>query len=129
MKEKHAGKPVRILIVEDEITSRETLSSILRDRGYEVVAVGSGLEAVEKTKKAPFDIALIDIILGEFNGVETFKKLKKINPSVVAIMMTAYTIGNLVGEALENGAHSCIYKPFDIGRIIGLIDGICKRSN
>lgn len=127
-KRKHIQKPVRILIVEDEITSREALASILRDCNYEVDTAVDGDDAIEKAKKTSFDIAIIDVVLGELNGVETFKIIKKINPHVVTIMMTAYLVDDLVKDALGNGAHSCIYKPFDIEEVVNLIKKICNQK-
>ena len=128
LKKNHTEKSIRILIVEDETTTRETFAAILKDHGYKVDTAKDGYEAIERVEKKSFDIALIDIILGEFNGVETLKVLKEINPHIICIMMTAYTVEDIVEEALKEGARTCIYKPFEVDEMVGLIEIICDRK-
>ncbi len=127
-KEKHNKKSIRILIVEDEATVRKTFAVILKDQGYEVETAADGYEAIEKAGKKPFDIAFIDIILNGFNGVEAFEKIKKVNPDIIVIMMTAYSVEDMVRKALKKGAYTCIYKPFDIDKIVNLIKKICNKK-
>ena len=127
-KREHARKSARILIVEDEATTRETFAAILQDCGYKVDTAKEGFEAIEKVRKKPFDIAIIDIVLGELNGVETFEVIRQVNPHIVCIMMTAYSVADMVKEALKKGAYTCIYKPFDIDKTINLIKKICNEK-
>jgi DNA-binding NtrC family response regulator len=56
--------------------------------------------------------------------VETLQAIKKIQPETAVIMMTAYTVEDLVSEALENGAYGIMFKPFDIRRMLELITKI-----
>ena len=63
------------------------------------------------------------------NGVETFKKIKAINPDAHVMMMTAYSVEELVDEALEEGAHGIIYKPLGIDNVIDLINDSIANSN
>ena len=120
---KRAKSSVRILVVEDEANTRETFACILKEHDFEVETAEDGTEAIKKVRERSFNIAFIDIILNGLNGVETFEKIKEINPEIVAIMMTAYSVDDLVKQALEKGAHTCIYKPLDIDKVIDLIRG------
>jgi two-component system response regulator HydG len=115
-KEKH-----KILVVDDLKSIRLTLSGILEDEGYNVVMAEDGYQAIEAAKQTPFGLIFMDIKMPGINGVQTFREIKKINPEAVVIMMTAYSVEDLVREALEEGAYAVVYKPFDIEEILGMI--------
>jgi len=111
-----------ILIVDDLRSIRLTLGGILEDRGHSVVTVEDGYQAIQAVKKTHFDAIFMDIKMPGINGVQTFREIKKVDPGASVIMMTAYSVEDLVKEALEEGAYAILYKPFDIDRIITLID-------
>lgn len=111
-----------ILVVDDLRSIRLTLGGILEDKGYNVVAVEDGYQAIEAVSKAHFDIIFMDIKMPGINGVQTFREVKKIDPKAAVIMMTAYSVEDLVKEALEEGAYAIVYKPFDIDKTVTLID-------
>ena len=91
-----------ILLVDDNINFIKTLSFVLKRKGYAVAAVSSGSEAIEKVKKNPFDIIFLDIKMPVMNGLETYKIIRNINPSIKVVMITAYAVEELVQEALEH---------------------------
>lgn len=121
---KEKKKAMRILVVDDEPVTREIFGEILSEEGYSVVKARDGEEAIEKMQKEHFHIAFLDIRLPDINGVEVYRMMKKLAPKTVAIMMTAYSVENLIKEALELGAYTCIHKPFDINEILDLIKKI-----
>lgn len=110
-----------ILIVDDNINLTKTMSFILTHKGYTVATAKDGIEAIEKIKDNFFDIIFMDIKMPLMNGVETFKKIKKIKSESTVIMMTAYAVEDLVQEALKEGAYGIIYKPLDIDNMVNLI--------
>ena len=112
----------KILVVDDLRSIRLTLGGILEDKGHIVVTVEDGYQAIEAVKKAHFDVIFMDIKMPGINGVQTFREVKKIDPKAAVIMMTAYSVEDLVKEALEEGAYAVAYKPFDIDKIVNLID-------
>lgn len=111
-----------ILIVDDNISLHKTMSFILRRKGYAVVTTENGLEAIARVKERPFDMIFIDIKMPVMDGVETYKSIKKIRPKAVVVTMTAYTVEDLVQQALQEGAYGIIYKPLDIEKVIDLIE-------
>jgi DNA-binding NtrC family response regulator len=111
-----------ILVVDDLRSIRLTLGGILEDEGYNVVLAENGYQAIEAAKQTPFDLIFMDIKMPGINGVQTFREVKKINPEAVVIMMTAYSVEDLVKEALEEGAYAVVYKPFDIEKIVSIIE-------
>lgn len=122
-KEKRA---VRILIVDDEPDMLKALNDVLKKKGYDVEIALDGEEAIDKTREKPFDIAFIDIRLPGINGVGTFQAIKKINPKMLALMITAYDLPDMVKKAMEEGAYTCLQKPFDIDKVIGIIESYRK---
>lgn len=111
-----------ILIVDDNISLCKTMSFILGRKGYRVATAKDGPEAIAIAEERPFDMIFMDIKMPVMDGVETYKRIKKIRPGAVVIMMTAYAVENLVQEALEEGAYGIIYKPLDIEKVVAVIE-------
>ena len=117
-----------ILVVDDLKSIRLTLGGILEDEGHNVVLAENGYQAIEEVKQTPFDLIFIDIRMPGINGVQTFREIKKINPKAVVIMMTAYSVEDLIKEALEEGAYAVVYKPFDIEKIVSIIESALRKT-
>jgi two-component system response regulator HydG len=112
----------RILIVDDDISLCKTLSFILGHKGYAVATAQGGLEAIERVKEQSFDMIFMDIKMLPIDGVETYKRIKKIKPEAPVMMMTAYAVEKLVQKALREGAYGITYKPLDMERVVALIE-------
>lgn len=110
-----------ILIVDDNIGQCRTMSFIMERNGYAVKTAESGPEAISIIEKKTYDIIFMDIKMPIMNGVEAYKKIKKISPGTKVIMMTAYAVEDLVQEALQEGAYAIIYKPLDIEKVLELV--------
>ena len=123
-----SNRKTSILVVDDLRSIRLTLGGILEDQGYNVVTVDDGYQAIEVVRETHFDVVFMDIKMPGINGVQTFREVKKIDPKAAVIMMTAYSVEDLVKEALEEGAYTIVYKPFDIDRIIALIEELLERT-
>lgn len=117
-----------VLIVDDDIEMTETLSDILEDSGYDVEVANDGFKAIERVKARAFDVILMDIKMPRINGVETCKEIKSIRPEAVVMMMTAYSVEDLVAEALKEGAYGVMYKPIDIAKVAEFVERIKKSA-
>lgn len=104
----------RILIVDDEIHVVRLLKKFLISRAYDVHTATNGLEAVQKVMEIKPHLVLLDIIMPGIGGLETLKGIKKINPKIAVIMVTAVIDEELAKRAMQLGADGYIYKPFDI---------------
>jgi len=111
-----------ILIVDDNVSLCRTLSLVLGRQGYTVNTAKDGLEALVKVQESPFDMIFMDIKMPLMDGVETYRRIKKIRPEAVVMMMTAYAVEDLVQQALEEGAYGIVYKPLDIGKVVAVIE-------
>lgn len=121
-------KRANILIVDDNISLAKTMSLILKRKGYEATTAPDGLAAIKRIKERPFDLIFMDIKMPLMDGVQIYRKIKKIRPETIVIMMTAYAVENLVAEALKEGAYGIIYKPLDIEKMISLIEKSRKKK-
>jgi CheY-like chemotaxis protein len=111
-----------ILIVDDNVSLCRTLSLVLGRQGYAVNTAKDGLEALVKVQESPFDMIFMDIKMPLMDGVEAYRRIKKIRPEAVVMMMTAYAVEDLVQQALEEGAYGIVYKPLDIGKVVAVIE-------
>lgn len=107
-------KITRILVVDDDENIRKTVKAILEDEGYLVDLAATGFEAVHKSDKEPYNIALLDIRLPDMEGLELLKLLKDAVPRTRKIMVTGYpSMENAIG-ALNKSADAYLVKPVDV---------------
>ena len=115
------GEPARILIVDDDESIREVLTSILTDEGYIVEAVDTGEKAIKATHEKFYNLALIDIRLPDIEGTKLLTKLKDTVPKMRKIIITGYpTLQNAI-EAVNKGADAYIIKPIDMEETLKVI--------
>jgi two-component system response regulator PilR (NtrC family) len=101
-----------IHIIDDEPIIHEILGQLLTGEGYEVELSSSGKEALEKHSGDTFDLILLDLLMPEMDGIEVLKKLKKIDPQALIIIITAYASVESAIAAMKIGAYDYIQKPF-----------------
>lgn len=121
------NKP-RILVVDDEPGMRITLEGIIEDEGYDVAGVENGYEALAEVQKKSYDLIFMDIKMPGMNGVETYREIKKASPRSVVVMMTGFSVEELVKEALQEGAYGVIYKPYSMEQIIDIMQTVLKST-
>ena len=112
--------------MDDNISICKSMSLILGYNGYTVTTASDGFDAIEKDKETPFDVIFMDIKMPGMNGVETYKKIKQDRPDAMVIMMTAYTVKELVDEALQEGAYGAFAKPLDMDKVLSMVDEIVE---
>lgn len=119
-----------ILVVDDDPGTCMTLKNILIKKNYQVGIAHNGEKAIAIAQEKIHDIIFIDMKLPTINGLEVFLKIKAIDPELVAVIMTAYRqeMADQVEVALNNSAYACIYKPFDIEKLLRLIEEILEKK-
>jgi len=111
-----------ILIVDDNKGILETLSAILEEKGYRTDTAKNGREAIEKSKKNFYNMALLDIKLPDIEGTKLLTEMKGTRPNMVKIMITGYASINNAVEALNLGADAYIMKPVDPENLLKIIN-------
>ncbi|WP_035242275.1 sigma-54-dependent transcriptional regulator [Desulfobacter vibrioformis] len=123
----------KILIIDDDDQLRISFSKLLTEEHYDVVSAASGEAGIEMVKNTPLDLVILDVRLPGMNGLETFKKIKKIDATLPAIIVTAFGTTDTAIEATKAGAFDYLLKPFDIPEMLNLITqavdaGYCMRT-
>jgi len=108
--------------VDDNVSLCRSMSLVLERKGYAVTTASDGPDAIAMVEERHFDIIFMDIKMPLMDGVETYKRIKKMRPEAVVMMMTAYAVEELVQEALQEGAYGIIYKPVDIEEVVAIIE-------
>jgi DNA-binding NtrC family response regulator len=111
-----------ILIVDDDEVMQETLSDVLRKRGYELFTVSSGNGALSVIKKNIIDLILLDMRLPDVDGLEVLKRIKELDTEILVIIMTAYSDVQTAVAAMKAGAYHYINKPFELEELKLMIE-------
>ena len=115
------NRNARILAVDDDENIRKVIVAILEDEGYTVESVGTAKEAIEKSKRKFYNLALIDIRLPDMEGIQLLTKFKETTPRMRKVIVTGYpTLQNAV-DAVNKGADAYIVKPFDVKKVLKTI--------
>jgi len=119
-------RTVLVLVVDDRLEDREIFKDILESKGYKVITAKDGYEAIELVKKGNFNIIFIDVKMPGIDGIKTFEEIHKIRPGIPVIMVTGYSAEELVKDAIDKGAYTCIYKPLDTDKILEILGKVRK---
>ncbi len=105
-----------VLLVDDEQRILTVGKEICKALGYKVVTANSGKAAIEiyEEKKDDINLVILDMIMPEMNGLETFLRLKKLNPDVKVLLSTGYSIDEKAQEMLRQGCKGYILKPYSV---------------
>ncbi len=116
----------RILLVDDEVDTCHLLSLLLKKRGYETAIANSGKAALRWLEENDPDLVILDIMMPEMDGWETYYRLREINDAPV-IFLTALSSGDLAARALDLGAEDYIRKPFHNTELLARVDSLVNR--
>ena len=111
----------KLLIVDDELSVRDSLGKWFREEGYEVTSAESASEALTMLAAQKPDVALLDIKMRGTDGIELQRKIHEIDPGIIVIMMTGYASVETAVAALKNGAYDYVTKPLDPDEIAHLV--------
>jgi CheY-like chemotaxis protein len=117
----------KVLVVDDEAGMRETLVDILEGAGYEVVAAPDGNTALASVHDTEFDVVLMDIRMPGLDGVTILQQMGPPPPRV--IMMTAYAVEDQLRRAMDAQAFAVVHKPFQVGYLLGLVEGAAEEAS
>jgi PAS domain S-box-containing protein len=118
-----------LLLVDDEAVIIGVGQDMLTALGYEVILARSGQEAIEIYEKNKGKIALVilDMIMPDMNGGDAYDILKEINPNIMVLLSSGYSIDGQASEILERGCDGFIQKPFSISQLSEAIREILDR--
>lgn len=109
---------IKFLVVDDEAGISEQLKDFLVNRQYKAFAATDSLKAIEIVKKEKPNIVILDIRLGDSNGMDLLREIKKINPKTRVMMLTGYPDDNTKNMSKELGASAYLTKPYNFDEIV-----------
>ncbi len=110
-----------ILVVDDEFSVRDSLYNWFKNEGYRVDTAENGMEALKKLQEGTWDIALVDIKMPGMDGMELQRHIKRIDSTIILIIITAYATVDTAVEAMKEGAYDYLSKPIDPDKLSILI--------
>ena len=122
-------KNYTILIIDDEAAQRDVLTGYLKKKGYKILSASSGNEGIETANSNLVDIIFSDYKMPDITGLEVLEQVKKINPEITFVIVTAYgTVENAV-KAMRLGAYDYLSKPIDLDELDLMIGRIIENKN
>jgi len=120
--------PKHVLVVDDDRDHAESVAEILEMRGHRVELAYTGEEAIARFCEADFDMVLMDVKLPGMNGVQTFFEFRRVRADARVLMMTGYSVEQLVAQAVDNGALGILRKPFNAADLLTAVDNVKPRG-
>jgi len=118
-----------ILVVDDDEVMRQTLSDVLKKKGYTISTADTGRQTISSVKEHFFDLILLDIRLPDMDGLDVLKSIKEIESDLMVIVMTAYSDVQTAVMAMKSGAYDYIDKPFELEELKILIQKALETQN
>jgi signal transduction histidine kinase len=104
--------PASILVIDDEVGMREGCRRALTPHGFRVSTAEHGAEGLRKLREQPFDLVLLDAMMPGMSGLELLDHIREHDPKIICIMITGYATVDLAAQAMKQGAHGFLPKPF-----------------
>jgi two-component system OmpR family response regulator len=131
----HAGKllhpdgtPPRVLVVDDETSLAEVLSSVLQREGWLAKAVYDGSSAIRAVKEFQPDAVILDMMLPDLDGLEVLSRIRALDPGVLVLFLTARdTVEDRVA-GITAGGDDYVTKPFSLEEVLARVRGLLRRT-
>jgi two-component system sensor histidine kinase/response regulator len=118
---------VRILVVDDELGIREGCRRALMPYGFEVEVAENGPTGLRKLREGRFDVLLLDVMMPGMTGLEMWQQARQLDPDLICIIITGYATVELAVQAIREGAHDFITKPFTSELLLQVINRELER--
>jgi two-component system OmpR family response regulator len=119
--------PVRILVVDDEASIVDSVSTVLRYEGFEVDVASSGRVALQKAQDTPFDLVVLDVMLPDLDGLEVTRRIRANGLDVPVLFLTAKSEVEDRVAGLTVGGDDYVSKPFSLIEIVARTKAILRR--
>jgi CheY-like chemotaxis protein len=120
-----------VLVVDDDVSVRDSVSEILRADGAVVTAVGNGREAIERLRRERFDVVLSDVVMPEMDGYELFQAARREAPDTPIVLMTAfyYDQDHVIKRSRMEGLDGVLFKkPVNPERLVKTLAELVTRA-
>ena len=118
----------RLLIVDDELSVRDSLAKWFHEEGYEVGIAEDANNALTRLAESRWDAALLDIKMHGIDGIELQRRIHELKPELIVIMMTGYASVETAVAALKNGAYDYVTKPYRLRELVARMRAVLRRA-
>jgi two-component system OmpR family response regulator len=122
------GQPVRALVVDDEATLAELLSTALRYEGWEVEHALTGQSAIRQAKAFEPDVILLDVMLPDLSGLDVLRRIRTTHPNVPVLFLTAKDAVEDRIAGLTAGGDDYVTKPFSLEEVVARLRALLRRA-
>jgi two-component system, OmpR family, response regulator len=122
------GTPIRVLVVDDEPSLAELLSSVLRYEGWDIAVAGDGSSAVRTAREFKPDAVVLDVMLPDFSGFEVLRRLRAELPHVCVLFLTARDAVEDRVAGITAGGDDYVTKPFSLEEVLARLRGLLRRA-
>lgn len=119
----------KVLVVDDDADLRLSVTSALSENHFVVEQARDGEEAVNKVKAGAYDLVLLDVNMPKMSGMEALKEIKEFDPSIIVIVLTAFSNVRDAIEATRQGAYNYLEKPIKADNLVYLIEKALKAKH
>ena len=118
-----------VLVVDDDSQVTSALGECLESFKYDLKIAGTGAEALAKVKESDIALVMLDINLPDFSGFDILSKIKEMDSSIPVVIMTGFISTEAAIEAMKMGAYEFITKPFDVDKVVSLVNRVMQESS
>jgi len=126
--ERPDGTPIRILVVDDELSLAELLASVLRYEGWEIRTASDGTSAVRTAREFQPDAVVLDVMLPDFSGLEVLRRVRAEQPNVCVLFLTARDAVEDRVAGITAGGDDYVTKPFSLEEVLARLRGLLRRA-
>jgi CheY-like chemotaxis protein/anti-sigma regulatory factor (Ser/Thr protein kinase) len=118
----------KILVVDDDRTTRHLIALQLRGAGHRVAQAGDGKKALERARREPFDVVVLDVWMPGMDGLELLEKLRELKPAPRVVMMTADDASETLLRAIQRHAYRYLSKPVEPAQLVEVVRAALAAS-
>lgn len=123
-----AVQAIRVLVVDDDAAIRDLLETVLRKDGYEVTTLEDPTRADAEVRAGKYHLCLLDIMMPGQDGVETLRKIRKIDKDLAVVMITGYPSLDTAVQAMKLDALDYLRKPFTVDELRTVVERVLKKK-
>jgi len=109
---------LRLLLVDDEVGFTTVMAKRLTRRDMEVTTAFSGTQGIQALRATQFDVAVLDLKMGDMDGIEVLKIFKMMDPGMPVIMLTGHGSEKSANEGIQHGAYDYLTKPYEFTELL-----------
>ena len=121
-------QPVRVLVIDDDAAIRELLETVLQKDGYEVHTLDDSTRADTKVREGKYHLVLLDIMMPNQDGLETLKRIRKIDRDLAVVMITGYPSLDTAVQSMKLDALDYLRKPFTVDDLRTVVERVLKKK-